>query len=105
MGSRADSSRLVYRQADIIIAAQSRGSCVKAHPHPNRDVIGPGMTAEGDLGVKCRCQGLTGVCEDNEERVALCRDFHALMLGDRFTKNPVMFPEQFAEGVVAQMLQ
>ena len=93
-----DPRALVHVEADISLFGQLRLARVEPHPHAYRPV---GKCA---LAVCSGSDSVRRAGERDEERVTLCVDFDALVLGERRAETPPMLVQCFSV-VVSEIVQ
>jgi hypothetical protein len=98
MPDGSDTRSLVHVEADVALIGQSRLACVQPHTHAYRPA-GKCTLAVRSSGQRVRCAG-----ERDEERIALCVDLEALMLGKRASESPAMLVQRLPV-VVAELVQ
>ena len=82
----------VESRAEVVAVALLGFAGVQTHTDTDRSVA-PLCSAEGELGLPCRRQGVAGPCERRSERVTCCREDVAVLLLDRRPDDSVVNDE------------
>jgi hypothetical protein len=83
-----DSRCAVHVHPDVALIGQQRLARVQTHPHAQRS------SRKGLLGLRGGCEGITGACERDEERITLSVDLDPVVPGERLPQHPSMLGQR-----------
>ncbi|MBO0829967.1 MAG: hypothetical protein J2P24_19515, partial [Streptosporangiales bacterium] len=79
---RGDAGSAMHVHADVAVLVATRLTGVQAHPHPDGEVLRPGVRRQRPLPVAAGTHRVDGRSEDHEEAVALGAHLHAVVLAE-----------------------